>query len=133
MSKFSSRLKELRKESGLSQQKLADMLGITKSSINMYERGEREPRMDGLEQMSDFFDVDIDYLVGKSSVKKRGLDAGNDTAEQKMSFGDMSSDFSKKDSELIFALWGDTDEIDEKDLDDVKKFAAFIKERKSNK
>lgn len=38
--------------------------------------------------------------------------------------------FSPQDAELVFALWGDADNIDEKDLEDVKRFAAFIKERK---
>lgn len=42
------------------------------------------------------------------------------------------SRFSKQDAELIFALWGDTDDIDEKDLEDVRRFAAFIKERKKD-
>ncbi len=66
MSKFSVRFKELRQESKLSQQALADKTGISKSSINMYERGEREPGIETLELFADFFNVDMDYLIGKS-------------------------------------------------------------------
>ena len=69
MSKFSSRLKELRSEFGLSQQSLANQTKISKSSINMYERGEREPGIETLELFADFFNVDMDYLLGKSNYR----------------------------------------------------------------
>lgn len=69
MSKFSSRLKELRSEFGLSQQSLANQTKISKSSINMYERGEREPGIETLELFADYFNVDMDYLLGKSNYR----------------------------------------------------------------
>ena len=40
--------------------------------------------------------------------------------------------FSAQDAELIFALWGDAEDIDERDIEDVRRFAAFIKERKKD-
>ena len=78
MSKFSERLKSLRKASDLSQQELADKIKMSKSSVNMYERGEREPGIETLETIADFFNVDMGYLLGKSSIpnaasRKRGL------------------------------------------------------------
>lgn len=73
MSKFSERFKLLRKERGLSQAALATELGFTKSSVNMYERGDREPRLESLETIADFFNVDMDYLLGKSDVQNRFL------------------------------------------------------------
>lgn len=51
----------------MSQQELADALGISKSSINMYERGERQPNFEVLETIADFFNVDIDYLLGRTT------------------------------------------------------------------
>lgn len=73
MSKFSERFKLLRKERGLSQAVLATELGFTKSSVNMYERGDREPGLESLETIADFFNVDMDYLLGKSDVQNRFL------------------------------------------------------------
>ena len=73
MSKFSERFKLLRKERGLSQAALATELGFTKSSVNMYERGDREPGLESLETIADFFNVDMDYLLGKSDVPNRFL------------------------------------------------------------
>lgn len=66
MASFYMILKKLRTASGYSQQELADKLGISKSSINMYERGERQPNFETLETIADFFNVDIDYLLGRT-------------------------------------------------------------------
>ena len=72
MPNFAERLRALRVNFGLSQQKLADKLGgVSKSSINMYERGEREPGLEMMEAFADFFNVDLDYLYGKSDIPNR--------------------------------------------------------------
>lgn len=74
MPKFADRLKLLRTQYGLSQRLLANKLGcISKSSINMYERGEREPGLELLEAIADFFNVDMDYLLGKSDIPNRSV------------------------------------------------------------
>ena len=66
MADFSRVLRMLRTNTGLSQQALADKLGLSKSAVNMYERGEREPSFEVLEIIADFFNVDIDYLLGRT-------------------------------------------------------------------
>ncbi len=71
MSKFSDRLKLLRYKDHISQQNLADIIGISKSSINMYERGEREPSLETLEAIADYFNVDMDYLIGRQEMKRK--------------------------------------------------------------
>ena len=72
LAKFADRLKTLRTTKQLSQQDLATQLGcVSKSSINMYERGEREPGLDVLGAIADFFNVDLDYLIGKSESPSR--------------------------------------------------------------
>ena len=71
MANFSSRLRGLRKAKELTQQQLAKYVGISKSSINMYERGEREPGLVMLETIADFFNVDLDYLLGKSDIPNK--------------------------------------------------------------
>lgn len=71
MLQFDKRLKSLREESGLSQSELAKLVQISKSSINMYERGEREPKFETLEILADYFNVDMNYLLGTSDVRNR--------------------------------------------------------------
>lgn len=67
MSHFSEKLIELRKSRGLSQQQLAEALGLSRSAIGMYETGKREPDMDVLRVFSDFFMVDMNTLVSPAS------------------------------------------------------------------
>ena len=68
MAKFSERLRILRTSKDLSQADFAKQIKISKSSVNMYERGEREPSFKTLELIADYFNVDMDYLLGKSDV-----------------------------------------------------------------
>lgn len=69
--KFSERLKQLRAEAGLSQSDMGKIIKISKSSVNMYERGEREPGLDTLEAIADHFNVDMDYLLGKTETRRK--------------------------------------------------------------
>ncbi|MSS77419.1 helix-turn-helix domain-containing protein [Anaerococcus sp. WCA-380-WT-2B] len=61
----SSKLKNLRKNSKMTQLELAKKLFVTKSAVSMYERGERIPSTDVLKKYSEIFDVSIDYLLGE--------------------------------------------------------------------
>lgn len=71
---FNERLKELRERKGLSQVALADKLGVSKSAVSMYERGERNPDFETLEIIADFFNVDMNYLLGKDDGSVYYLD-----------------------------------------------------------
>jgi len=64
------RLKELRKERGISQVKLAMDLCTNQNTISRYETGEREPGIAELIRIADYFGVSIDYLVGRSENPK---------------------------------------------------------------
>ena len=61
-------LKALRKKAGISQQVLADFLGVSQQSINQYENHPIEPDIYLLSAMADFFHVSIDFLVGREAV-----------------------------------------------------------------
>ncbi len=64
MSNFSIILKKLRLQDNLTQAELSEKLNISKSSISMYENGAREPDFETLELIADFFNVDMNYLLG---------------------------------------------------------------------
>ena len=57
-------LKALRIAKGLSQQKLADIIGVTQQAINQYENGKVEPDIDNLIRLSDALEVSVDLLIG---------------------------------------------------------------------
>lgn len=65
---FGNRVKKLRNERGLSMDKLAEILGITKSRISMWENNGVVPRDDLLLKLSDYFNVSIDYLLGNDEL-----------------------------------------------------------------
>lgn len=106
MAQFDKVLKLLRNEKNMSQQELADALGISKSSINMYERGERQPNFEVLETIADFFNVDIDYLLGRTNKTTKIINPNT------------------------IAAHFDGDEYTPEELDEIKAFAEFVKSKR---
>lgn len=106
MADFARVLRLLRSEKRLSQQALADKLGISKSAINMYERGEREPGFETLELIADYFNVDMDYLLGRSSKTTKIISP-------------------------TIAAHLDAEDLTEDELEDVQNYIAFIRSKRS--
>ena len=106
MAQFDKILKLLRNEKNMSQQELADALGISKSSINMYERGERQPNFEVLETIADFFNVDIDYLLGRTNKTTKIINPNT------------------------IAAHFDGYEYTPEELDEIKAFAEFVKSKR---
>ena len=106
MAQFDKILKLLRNEKNMSQQELADALGISKSSINMYERGERQPNFEVLETIADFFNVDIDYLLGRTNKTTKIINPNT------------------------IAAHFDGDEYTPEELDEIKAFSEFVKSKR---
>ena len=64
------RLKELRTARGLLQKDVAAVLGIDRTTYVKYEKGQSEPSFDILAKLADYFGVSVDYLLGKTDIKK---------------------------------------------------------------
>lgn len=62
------RLKELRKEKGLTQEDLGNLVNVTKVSICCYENGTRTPSLETLIDLSNIFEVNVDYLLGHDKL-----------------------------------------------------------------
>lgn len=67
---FKDVLKELRTQADMTQEELASKLGIAKSTVSMYENGNREPNFEQLEAIADIFNVDMNRLIGKKAPAK---------------------------------------------------------------
>ena len=67
--KFAERLKELRKEKGLTQQKVADSLNISQPNYRRWESGERSPSGETLIMLADYFNVSTDYLLSRKKER----------------------------------------------------------------
>lgn len=66
---FPTRLRELRKEKQISQQTLANTLGIAKSTVGYWENGDSLPDAQSLAALADLYGVSADYMLGRSDVK----------------------------------------------------------------
>lgn len=64
------RLKELRKSKNISQLKLALDLNMNQNSVSRYENLEREADYTTLIKLADYFDVSLDYLLGRTDEKQ---------------------------------------------------------------
>jgi len=84
---LAERLVKLRRKYNYTQQRLADFLGITRPAYTAYERGTRQPDYETLLKLADYYDVSIDYLLGRTDnpepsnvdkLKKIGLKEDED-------------------------------------------------------
>lgn len=79
---FGKRLKKLRENADINQEKLGNILGLSASTIGMYEQGRRQPDNETLIKVAEYFDVSTDYLLGKTDIKKYDLPYENETEKE---------------------------------------------------
>ena len=71
MNKFSGRLKALRRERNIKQHDMALHLGLSDGGYQCYEQGRGFPDVAKLCALADYFDVSLDYLMGRSETRER--------------------------------------------------------------
>lgn len=114
---FYDRFKFLCDQKGVSCNKAAIDMGLSNSTPTKWKKTGATPDSKTLSAASAYFGVPISYLLTGEQKEKAPAENG-----ERMS-----------DDELKFALWGDSTEMDDADLDDVKRYAAFIRDRKRGK
>jgi len=114
MRQFAEILVELRKEAKMSQQELADKLGVSRSTIGMYESGERAPTKEGMEAIADLFNVDMDYLYGRTNIKR----VYDFEKQNKVILEDVYFSFAKELQDK---------KVSKEDLEKMRKFYEMIK------
>ena len=102
-------LKELRTQHNLTQQMMAEYLGVDRTTYVKYETGKSEPTFDTLQRLANYFKVSTDYLLGHDS-----LPSASKQTRQSPSVDDIK-----------FALFGDA-QVSDADLEDVKRYAEFV-------
>ena len=71
--KFTDRLQRMRKRNRLSPPVLGELCGLSKNLISLYENGARKPSLESVIALADYFDVSIDYLIGRADNPQRLL------------------------------------------------------------
>ena len=100
---FSNRLKELRTGNALTQKELAAKLNVSQNAIFNWENGKREPSIDMLKQIADFFGVSLDYLTGNVI----------------------------HNTPHTIAAHFDGDEYTKEEIEEIRRFAEFVKNKRN--
>ena len=119
MSELYKRIEDLCQESGVTVTAMCKESGVSRASLTDLKMG-RKQRLsaDTLSKIAKYFQVSVDYLLGNTSAAS---EAGKNPED--------SSLWGISDAQIQFALFGGNDEITEAMYEEVKKFAAFIKQR----
>ncbi|WP_019534280.1 helix-turn-helix domain-containing protein [Paenibacillus ginsengihumi] len=119
--KYGERIARLREKHSMTQEDLANRLGITRASLSHYENNRREPDYDTTVKIANLFNVSIDYLMGRTEDPYKVLD---DDVRQFVDSLELSD-------ETILEKFTLT--IDGKKLtpDEAKRFIAFVRAERS--
>lgn len=109
---FSQRLKKLRAEKGVVQKDVANYLNITTSAYGFYEQGKRVPDTEIMIKLSDYFNVSLDYLLGKTDIRNY-----------------------TDDPNITIALHSDTDydDLPDEAIKEINGFIDYIKQKYKDK
>ena len=110
---MAANIRRLMQAEGVSATDICCALGIPMPTFSDWINAKTYPRIDKIEKLAGYFSVSKSDLVEEHSPASPG-------------------DRVITDADLMFALWGDTDEVGEEDLADVRRYAQFIKERKKD-
>lgn len=114
MGTVNDNLKAMRERKRISQQEVADYLGITRQAYSHYEVGRRKPDYETLLKLAEFYGVSVLDLL---EVQKAPT----------------SGERSISDDDIKFALFGGDGEITDAMFEEVRQFAKFIKDREAQK
>ena len=117
---FPEKLKHLRLELNLTQKEFANKIGVSQSSINYWEKGQRIPSIEAAARIADFFDITIESLLdsGDKLIKQTPISMLTGTY----------FDHNNNIADIHFS----TDEYTIDELNQIWQFAHFIKNQRNN-
>lgn len=71
METFATRLQRMREQRRISRRIMSELCGLSSSVISKYERGEKQPKLETLIILADFFECSVDYLVCETDYPSR--------------------------------------------------------------
>ncbi|MGX7203422.1 hypothetical protein BCR22_13465 [Enterococcus plantarum] len=136
MSKFSERLKQLRTEKKMTQQTIADLVGVNRATYTNWENGKREPELDKVVELATELNSTVDYLLGNSDINYLDItekELKNLSKEE----AQILSDEMKKNLFSIFEIGKDKFNMTEEEMEMmkvlvIKKFMQDMDEKEKN-
>lgn len=104
-----NRIKELRMQKGLLQKDLAVILKVAQNTLSYWEQGKFQPDTDTLKKLADYFNVSVDYLLGRTD--------NPDTLDAQLEGVD-------------FALYGEVKDLTDEEKEKILEFVKFTKSQR---
>lgn len=123
---FSEKLYMLRTVKGISQKELADTLGVAQSSINYWEKGQRDPSISIVEKIADYFGISVDEMIGWDENKTIEENITNSTIAAEMLYDIIKKGFEGKVYQISF----NTNDYSPEELLKILEYAEFIKSKR---
>lgn len=111
---FGERLKKLREECNLPQSTLAENINISQQALSKWENGYTQPDNDSLIKLAEYFCVSVDYLLGKTEVRRYDEPYNNEL--EKILFS-KAKDLSDEDKKAVLGVINAIKKDVDKDLD----------------
>lgn len=115
---FGSRLRGLRIERNMTQEDLANILKIARATVGRYETDERFPDKETLNTLADYFNVTVDYLLGRSEIRNNA----------ELTILKQTEDAYRVDPDMLIQMCRATD-LPEEERKKIKEYSAFIIEK----
>lgn len=112
---FGEKIRRARKAAGMTQRQLADRLGVANTSVSNWEKDLSRPDADLIQELCAILGMQPNDFYGTENTRASG------------------SGYTVSDDDIKFALFGGDGEITDAMYDEVRRFAAFIKEREAGK
>lgn len=115
---FGGILKQLRLEKNINQSELGKTLGISPSTVGMYERDQRFPDKEMLNAIADYFEVSVDYLLGRTDERKTGKEKPKLDPSIKT---------------IAAHRLGDVEDLDDEAIEKINEYIEFIRMQQKKK
>ncbi|OIU71027.1 helix-turn-helix domain-containing protein [Rossellomorea aquimaris] len=117
MSSLGSNIRKLREKENLSQKDFAKKIGISNVVLSRYEKDERKPDYDMLNKIADYFDVSVDYLLGREEKVKSKEDSLDEVNKLVKEYGIEQFGF------FDIEKWKD---LSQEDIEEIKKHFEYV-------
>lgn len=127
MATFGEKFKKLRKSKSLTQEQLADLFYLNKSSISRYEKDKQMPEIELLQKFAEFFGVSMDYLLGKCDTFCNIEETTESSMDKEITqiIKDLGPD--------VTLHFHDLNGLTDEEKDDLKLFLQFLKSKRDKK
>lgn len=115
------RIKDLREELNLTQEDLGKILNVSKPTVSRYEANTNEPNTDTLKKLAEFYDVSVDYLLGRTDM--RNPYSSNSSKKKNKSLGQIISEY-RSQNDLSLKDFASKSELDYKYINSLEKETA---------